>query len=109
MILGEALVGIPDCSDYTVLYILLAADIIDDLTRHRIHEHGVDGEVAAAHIPMCAGEFDMRRPTAIFIATLGTKCGNFVTVAFLNYKHDAKTYTYRHCMRKERTDLLRPR
>ena len=73
------------------------------------HEQGVDSEVAAAHIPMCAREFDMRRPASIFIVALGSKCGNFITVAFLNHNHDAKTYTHRHRMRKKRTDLLGPR
>jgi hypothetical protein len=109
MILCKALVRISDCPDYTVLDILLAADIIDDVPRYRIHEQGVDGEVAAAHVPMCAREFDMRRSASIFIATLGTKCGDFITVAFLNHNHDAKTYTHGHYMKKERTHLLGPR
>src|SRR5271157_3237763 len=109
MILGKALVRISDCPDYTALDILLATNVIDDVPRHRIHQQGVDGEVAAAHIPMCAGKFYMRRPAPVLITTLGAKCGDFITMTLLNHNDDAKTHTHRRCMRKEQTDLLGPR
>src|SRR5271157_2422363 len=108
MILSKALVGISDCPDYAVLYIFLTAYIIDDVPRHRIHEEGVDGEVAAAHIPICARKFDMRGSAPVLIATLGSKCGDFITVILLKHDNDAKSYTNRYRMREERTDIYGP-
>ena len=64
MVLGDALERFTDKADAPGDQVVLAAEIIEDVTRLRVRRQGVDGEVAAGRIffPV-VGENDRRSPS----------------------------------------------
>ena len=106
MILGEALLSAADCSDKTLLYILFAADIIDNTAGKRIHEKGIHGKITAAAVVLRSGKFHMRRPAPVPIVFLAPECGDFIIMSFLNHDHHAKTNPHRHRAGKKRIHLI---
>jgi TM2 domain-containing membrane protein YozV len=84
MILGKSFFGIANRANYTVLNIPPAIDIIDDITFAGIHEEGINGKVTAAHVTLSIGKFNMSRPASVFVAALGAKSCDFMTMSLLN-------------------------
>ena len=58
MVLGEAIVRIPDCANYSGAQVAHAADQVDEPVFDRIVKHAADGEVAPLRILFDRAEAD---------------------------------------------------
>ncbi len=90
VVLGEAFVRVADTSDDAVLDILPAADEVDDLSRGRILEESVDGEVAAVGVAFGRGEMHRLGPAAVLVVIFLAKGGDLVLGSAPADEHDAE-------------------
>ena len=95
MILGEAIVGIPDRADDPGAQIAHPADGVDQAILEGIVVHAADGEVAALRVLLDGAEADRRRTAAIDIRSVGAEGGDLERFALDDHHDDAELRAHR--------------